>query len=52
MFSQQYRDFWSSNVVNLASRKDKGISYLERILAEKMRLGHARVRIKTCTTVF
>ena len=25
MFSQQYRIFWSSNVVNLVSRKDEGI---------------------------
>ena len=48
MFSQQYRLFWSRNVVNFFSRKDKGInwSYSGHILAEKMRLGHARVRIK------
>jgi len=48
MFSQQYRPFWSRNVFNLVSRKDKGInrSYLGHILAEKMRLGHVRVRIK------
>ena len=48
MFSQQYRLFWSSNVVNLVSRKDKGInrSYLGHILAEKMRIAHALVRIK------
>ena len=49
MFSQQYRLFWSSNVANLkVSRKDERInqSYLEHPLAERMRLGHARVGIK------
>ena len=49
MFSQHYRHFWSSNVVNLVSRnKDERInqSYLEHPLAKKMRLGHAHVGLK------